>query len=465
MENSYSQLFLQQLLHGFNILYTEIIKPGDPRENLFDEAKRKELIGLIERGTFRLVLREEMGENPNIIPSRFVLSIKHSINGEELFKARFVLGGHLDKEKHIQVHNSTTLKSSSVRIILALATILGFDVSNSDVKQSYVQSASQLLRKVFIKPKELDLAVNEFIQILLPLYGLIESGDYWCETFGKFHLHDLRMEQATGDFSLIFRRQADKLVALSGTHVDDALKSGEPNTLQSIQKQLQSKFDVRISNTSQFIFTGIFCDVSDPNKRILSQKQYIERMQYLKEDLSFSEFRSLLAKLMWTTQTRPDVSCAASFASQVTEDNFDKNSIKLINQTVKRLKNTSSISLQYKKLDQSSLNLIVYTDASFNNAENHKSQIGFIICLADKTGSCSIIYYQSIKCKRVTRSAMAGEALAFVKGFDAAYLIKHDLQRMLGQEIPLIILTDSKQVFDVIVKKKAHHREQASGRY
>eukprot|EP00171_Calliarthron_tuberculosum_P005813 IDg5813t1 len=49
--------------------------------------QEKEILSLIERGTFKIVLREEAGENPNIIPCRFVLSIKNLGTDEELLKA------------------------------------------------------------------------------------------------------------------------------------------------------------------------------------------------------------------------------------------------------------------------------------------------------------------------------------------------------------------------------------------
>lgn len=39
-----------------SVLFTETLNPGDPREIHFDDAKRKELMALIERGTFRIVL-------------------------------------------------------------------------------------------------------------------------------------------------------------------------------------------------------------------------------------------------------------------------------------------------------------------------------------------------------------------------------------------------------------------------
>jgi hypothetical protein len=56
------------------ILFTEVIKSGDPRAAMFDQAKRDESMGLIERGTFKLVRRKNARPHPNIVPGRFVLA-------------------------------------------------------------------------------------------------------------------------------------------------------------------------------------------------------------------------------------------------------------------------------------------------------------------------------------------------------------------------------------------------------
>jgi hypothetical protein len=106
------------------VFITEVLSPGDLREKRFDSAKRDEILGLINRNTFRLVSRS--GEkNPNIVPGRFVLAIKNPGTDKEFLKARFVLGGHRDLEKRSIVHNSTTIKQSSVRLLLALTATLG----------------------------------------------------------------------------------------------------------------------------------------------------------------------------------------------------------------------------------------------------------------------------------------------------------------------------------------------------
>ena len=189
---------------ALTILHTETISPGDPRAEEFSDAKRKEILGLIEKGTFRIVLKEEAGPDPNVVPSRYVLTIKHSGDEKPVHNARLVLGGHRDKVKLSIVHNTYNLKASSIRLVFALATILGFDIWSLDVKQAYLQSASKLQRQVYTRPESIELGPDERLQVLRPLYGLTDSEDYWCETNSRFHVDKLRMQQSTGDFSLFF---------------------------------------------------------------------------------------------------------------------------------------------------------------------------------------------------------------------------------------------------------------------
>ena len=45
---------------------------------------------------------------------------------------------------------------------------------------------------------------------------------------------------------------------------------------------------------------------------------------------------------------------------------------------------------------------------------------------------------------------MAGETVALTEAFDHIFIIKHDLQRMLGKQVALLMIKDSKLLFDVI---------------
>ena len=136
------------------IMHTEILRHGDPREALFDEEKRKELLGLLERGAFKICLREEAGPSPNIVPTRDVLAIEHAQrNQPPELKARFVIGGHRDRDKQMLLHDTRTVRAESIRLVLAMATIFGLKLSVADWRQGYVQSKSPLLRKIFVRPR------------------------------------------------------------------------------------------------------------------------------------------------------------------------------------------------------------------------------------------------------------------------------------------------------------------------
>ena len=337
---------------------------------------------------------------------------------------------------------------------MALATILGFDVWSLDVKQAYVQSASELQRKVFFRPTELNLDSNELLQIIRPLYGLTDSGDYWCETFARFHLYDIRMQQTTGDFAIFFRRCANRVVALSGSYVDDILHAGSKETKATLRKQIKDKFDITSDDATDFVYCGILCDTSNPKRRPLSQAQYIKKLQYLQPHDGFSAFRSLRARLMWVVHTRPNIACAASFASQVTANVVRAEAVTFLNKVVKYLRLSPEVTLLFPKLDQTSLRLVIYSDASHNNREENRSQLGYVILTADASNKCAFLHFLSHKSVRVTRSSMAGETLAFIDAFDNAFLIRHDLENMLRTHIRIIMMTDCIQLFHVITRDR-----------
>jgi hypothetical protein len=58
---------------------------------------------------------------------------------------------------------------------------------------------------VFIRPDELKLAPNELLQLILPLYGMTESGNYWDEAVTAHHIDDLDVTQTKQDFFVRFQ--------------------------------------------------------------------------------------------------------------------------------------------------------------------------------------------------------------------------------------------------------------------
>jgi hypothetical protein len=78
------------------------------------------------------------------------------------------------------------------------------------------------------------------------------------------------------------------------------------------------------------------------------------------------------------------------------------------------------------------------------------SQLGYIIFLADGNGACQPMFWSSHKSRRVTRSVLGSETMALADAFDMAYALKHDMDMIIKQKVPIVILTDSQSLFEVI---------------
>ena len=359
--------------------------------------------------------------------------------------------GHRDKEKAQLVHNATTLRQSSTRVITALAAIMGFRIWSHDISQAYLQSAGTLLREVYLKPsKEFELSANQLLKLLKPLYGLADSGDYWNFTFANHIKNDLHMSNTAGDLSLFFKFANGKLSGLMGTYVDDSLLAGTKEFLMHTDKTLK-KFDSKDREYDNTRFAGVYIETLQDGFK-LHQKEYIKRLKNLSTSCSFKEFRSARAQTTWMIHTRPDICCTLNMLAQVTEAKFNKKHVRLLNRTIKNLQSTSTQGLIYQKLDCESLHLKVYSDSSFANNEDLSSQLGYIVLLCDKSNKCNILHFSSHKSRRIVRSVLGGEVYAFADAFDYAYTMRHDLQRILGRNIALQMFTDSKSLFDVITK-------------
>ena len=174
------------------------------------------------------------------------------------------------------------------------------------------------------------------------------------------------MRQAESDFSLFYKRLAKRLIGVSGPYVDDIIRVGADKFRRDSSAVTNRAFDTKPSEDTPFVFTDLEVTQNDMSHS-LGQKEYISRLKLPRPDLTFDEYRSMRAKLAWVVHSRPDIAFAVSTAAQATEKTFGYESIKLINKIIKHLPNTNSIRVKYPQLDQTSLSLTVYSDASFSN--------------------------------------------------------------------------------------------------
>ena len=93
---------------------------------MFIEVKLAEISDLINRGTFRAVIRTELSGSASMITARSVQTIKSREYKRGTCEARYVAGGHHDVLKDYLLHRAQTIKFLSVRMILVKAIMNNF---------------------------------------------------------------------------------------------------------------------------------------------------------------------------------------------------------------------------------------------------------------------------------------------------------------------------------------------------
>jgi hypothetical protein len=245
--------------------------------------------------------------------------------------------------------------------------VLGFEIWSTDVTQADLHAESDLQRDVVIQPDILQLYQNELVQFIKPFYGISDAWDYWAETLVRHHPRELRMSQATADFSLFFKSVAGELISLSGIHVDDLLQAGTPAFRQDTLTRTGASFDVKSPAEIPLTYTGIEITRTKTGAIITQQGRYIATILKLAHTTTWEQFRYERQNLAWICHTRPDIAYAVSFAQQVTETSVSMETLKTFNRVILYLQRTPEISLKYPPLDHTSLRLVVCADANFKN--------------------------------------------------------------------------------------------------
>ena len=158
------------------VFLTKFIAATNPRTKsqetcraIYDEVKYPTHLG-----ASKVTFRHELPDDANMLIFRFRLAFKSSLDVTTFYKERFLIDGYLDKLEHFPVYDTQTVRQSSVRPLHILASLLGFHSLSIDVQLSYLQYVSSLQRRVSAcnPADELELAPDEFLELLKPLYVL-----------------------------------------------------------------------------------------------------------------------------------------------------------------------------------------------------------------------------------------------------------------------------------------------------
>lgn len=104
--------------------------------------------------------------------------------------------------------------------------------------------------------------------------------------------------------------------------------------------------------------------------------------------------------------------------------------------TVAHLHQTRMHGLKFEKLDMATIYIIFFADAKLTTTREPRSQMGFVITMADASGRCNVLHYSSAKCRSVTSSVTTAEIDALVFRFDHVFVVRDLVEEMLDCDVP-----------------------------
>lgn len=273
------------------------------------------------------------------------------------------------------MHESTTVSQQAIKLLISLATILGFRLWSEDMTLAYIQGAKKFLRQVYLKGSpEFQLSSDQLLQIIRPLYGSSDSGKYWYSTFTKHLRTDLKMEATASDLVLFFRIIQSKLSGVTATHVDDTLSAGD-RAFEEASRITGKVFDAKPRQYNNLTFAGATIYTREDGSRLMHQADYANKLSLLEKGCTFTQFRSRRHELAWLTHTRPYIASEAAILAQVTAKLFKPTHVSQLNSAIRRVENDPNLGLIVHKLNQDKLKIVVHADVSFANLHDVRKQL------------------------------------------------------------------------------------------
>ena len=169
------------------------------------------------------------------------------------------------------VHNISTFRQISPRIIVSVAVIKKLRIFPLAVDQAYLQRKEKLSRETYLAPKKKDrkfssLDDDEVRQLVEPMYGITDAEDYWGVTVYEHHNQDLLLAPLAGDPALYCKPNDEDIDGITVFYVDDKSIAGNEimqdlaeRTLQIFESELMQWDDLDFFSTHLKIAkTGYF---------------------------------------------------------------------------------------------------------------------------------------------------------------------------------------------------------------
>lgn len=306
-------------------------------------------------------------------------------------------------------------------------------VFKRDVSQVCVQAETSTHRRMNVRQlASLELLPGILLRVNRHLRGLLKAGLHLYCTCHKNHVEAFNVNLITHDFCFLYKKRGlssekSSLVCTKAREFiclqKDDVASARKKTFVANESRLAKRFDKKsiLSLTNRSTVKSNGTDVRLRNSVFsFSVVDHLNRLEEIEEmNVTKSEFITQRTSGAYIAiGGRPIFSFEFPFASQVVSP--DTNAAILLSRNIKEAKQNKDKVLRFVKLDGKTIQIAVFSDASFACVVDPTSQIGYVVVFTNNQGNAYVIHCLSEKSNRVTRSVLAAEMFAAFHAFDFA---------------------------------------------
>ena len=408
------------------------------------EAKVQELNSWEENEVYEEVERK----NQKCVSTKWIITEKER-EGQSICKARLVARGF--EEKEVGYTDAPTCAPETLKMALSIIVSMGWRVKTLDIKTAYLQG-KEIEREVFLRPPK-EARTDKIWKLRKTVYGLKDAAKAWYDTVKQVILELGGRKSKLENTLFSWHNEEENIVGIMCTHVDDFCYGGNEFFEREVIGKMRKSLRVGSEEVRSFKYIGI-CIEQKMGEIMMDQQKYTLGIENIEKNFSgenkklteeeLTEYRSIIGQMNWVAQhTRPDMAFQVSDLSRKFKDGKEED-MKELRKVVKRMKENVG-RIRIGKVNLEGAWIQVYTDASYSNVEETKSQIGYIISLEDGTGKRAPIFWKSRKARRVARSTIEAETLSMIEGVEAAMYLQEVLKELWRRnKVPIKIRTDSK---------------------
>jgi hypothetical protein len=437
---------------------------------------------IVHEGDEAQKIMHEVGID-RLLESRFVYTSEDG-SLETALKARWCIRGYLDPDLLDLETASPTLSNEGFSIALQLLSSCGWRMTIGDIEAAFLRGDEMKREKgrVLVKlPKDGIPGVPDgsIIELHKPVYGLADAPKLWWQSLTKA-LKDMNMEQSKLDGCLFYSRdQENQLNGVIAFHVDDLILGGTKEFHEHIFQPLKKKYPFKHVKVGEGEFLGKMLKQNSDYSISITQRDYAEavtcipiskeRRKHKDQETTEQEkgqLRAVLGEINWLVSgSRPDLAAACSLMQQRVTKSCVQDLID-VNKVVSTVCNFAAFEVRILPIPKDEVEIVAWSDASFANASEHKSQGGYLVCATERSlrlgswGRISPWRWRSFKQDRQVASTLGAELLTLSRALAEAKWMRSlwceaicaqytlETDRMRTIRVPITIAIDSRPVFD-----------------